>query len=284
MKTIAIVGCGYVGTHMLNFLRKAHESVCVVKALYDPPYLLAQSAPIGEVNACDIAFVCVPTPTEENGDQDLSILREIFVWIKCPTVCIRSTVLPGTCRRLMTRWMEGESSVVFAPEFIGERNFLSSHPYEDGPPFLILGVTDDLKKAQEVADIFRHIHGPELRVMLVDSRTAELVKYMENAFLATKVTFCNVFKILADSVGVDYNVLREAWLMDGRMGRSHTIVTDERGFGGKCLPKDLLAIAHFASESGLVLSASRFLHEVLTTNNNIQGLRKEELKNVSRNE
>jgi UDP-glucose 6-dehydrogenase len=76
-----------------------------------------------------------------------------------------------------------------------------------------------------------------------DARTAELTKYMENAFLATKVAFCNQFYDLAGAMGVDYNELRELWLMDPRIGRSHTwVYPDDRGFGGKCLPKDLAAI------------------------------------------
>jgi UDP-glucose 6-dehydrogenase len=75
------------------------------------------------------------------------------------------------------------------------------------------------------------------------SETAELSKYMENAFLAAKVAFCNEFYDLAEAWGIDYDDLRELWLLDPRVGRSHTFVRgDERGFGGKCLPKDLSAL------------------------------------------
>ena len=66
--------------------------------------------------------------------------------------------------------------------------------------------------------------------------------YMENCYLATKVVFCNEFYDFAKKVGVDYNKLRETWLLDPRIGRSHTFVYDDnRGFGGSCLPKDTSA-------------------------------------------
>ena len=74
---------------------------------------------------------------------------------------------------------------------------------------------------------------------------------MENAFLAVKVTFCNEFYDIAKACGVDYDQLREIWLMDTRINRSHTFVYDEnRGYGGSCSPKDMLAIQSIAEELG----------------------------------
>src|SRR5205807_8423671 len=84
-----------------------------------------------------------------------------------------------------------------------------------------------------------------------DARTAEMTKYMENCFLALKVTFCNEFYDIARGMNVDYNELRELWLLDPRIGRSHTFVLpDDRGFGGKCLPKDVAAMVHTGTETG----------------------------------
>jgi UDP-glucose 6-dehydrogenase len=74
---------------------------------------------------------------------------------------------------------------------------------------------------------------------------------MENAFLALKVTFCNEFYDIASVLGVDYNELRELWLLDPRMGRSHSFVYPEnRGYGGKCLPKDVAALIQTATAHG----------------------------------
>ena len=70
---------------------------------------------------------------------------------------------------------------------------------------------------------------------------------MENCFLATKVTFCNEFYDIAQKMGIDYNQLRETWLFDSRIGRSHTFVyKNNRGYGGSCLPKDLSAMIYQA--------------------------------------
>jgi len=73
---------------------------------------------------------------------------------------------------------------------------------------------------------------------------------MENCFLATKVAFVNQFYDVASSLNIDFAELRELWLADPRIGRSHTMVTDERGFGGACLPKDMKAIVAAVNRFG----------------------------------
>jgi UDP-glucose 6-dehydrogenase len=88
---------------------------------------------------------------------------------------------------------------------------------------------------------------------------------MENAFLATKVAFVNQFYDLAQAFGVSFNELREIWLADERIGRSHTIVTEERGYRGRCLPKDMAAIIHEARKYGgapLLEAIDRYNDEV----------------------
>jgi UDPglucose 6-dehydrogenase len=115
--------------------------------------------------------------------------------------------------------------------------------------FIVLG--GPLEDCSAVADLYqRYVHS-DMRFHFTSSRTAEMAKYMENAFLAAKVTFCNEFHDIARAFGVDYNELREIWLADPRIGRDHTFVyPDNRGFGGKCLPKDVLAIVHAAKAQG----------------------------------
>lgn len=108
--------------------------------------------------------------------------------------------------------------------------------------------------------------GPFCKYLQTDSTTAELVKYMENCWLATKVTFCNEFFDIANTFGVDYNELRELWLLDGRVGESHTIVYEEnRGFGGKCLPKDTEALYGKIEDEGYSYIA-KLLEAVINTN------------------
>lgn len=94
----------------------------------------------------------------------------------------------------------------------------------------------------------------------VSGKSAELCKLMENSFIATKVMFCNEFYDLANKVGVDWNELREIWLADPRVGRSHTYVYPQnRGFSGKCLPKDLNNLVWYFEQNHITPQLIKFL-------------------------
>jgi len=102
-----------------------------------------------------------------------------------------------------------------------------------------------------VADLYKGFYYAAHRFYFTTALTAELAKYMENAFYATKVTFCNEFFDIAQTLGVDYNELREVWLADPHISRDHTFVyPQDRGFGGKCLPKDTTAIIAACQQQG----------------------------------
>lgn len=91
-----------------------------------------------------------------------------------------------------------------------------------------------------------------MKIAKIDSDTAEMAKYMENAFYATKVTFCNEMYDIATAYNIDYDLLREIWLMDPRINRSHTFVyKDNRGYGGSCLPKDICSLKYKAEKKGI---------------------------------
>jgi len=91
--------------------------------------------------------------------------------------------------------------------------------------------------------LYQQVYNADIQIHMADSDAVELAKYMENAFLATKVTFCNEMYDLAGKLGINYNVVREIWTADPRIGKSHTFVyADNRGYGGSCLPKDVNAL------------------------------------------
>lgn len=104
--------------------------------------------------------------------------------------------------------------------------------------------------AELVMSAYRESSRVDLEFHLTDSTTAEFVKYMENCFLATKVAFVNQFYDLEGWLGVNFNEARKLWLLDPRIGASHTSVREGRGFGGRCLPKDLRAIIAVANSFG----------------------------------
>jgi UDPglucose 6-dehydrogenase len=234
-KTVAIVGYGAVGKGIKQLFPQA--------VVYDEPLGLGTRE---AVNGCQYAFIAVPTPARPNGACDTAIVENVLSWIESDIIVIRSTVSVGTTERLARATGK---NIVFQPEFgPGET---PDHHFSDlrRIRWVILG--GDRPSTVAVTDLYKTTFNADLTIYQTDSRTAELTKYMENCFLAVKVTFCNEFYDIAQGLGVDYNELRELWLLDPRVGRSHTFVLpDDRGFGGKCLPKDLRAMTYTAEGAG----------------------------------
>lgn len=263
-KKVGIVGYGYVGKAVFNFFKDHYETI-----FYDPN--LEGSASKEALNACDLAIVSVPTPMGNDGKADLSIIEETIEWLRAPLILIKSTIPPGTTKGLIEKY---EKRIAFSPEYIGEGNYAVPF-WKDYPDphdmkkhsFMIFGGEPEV--TSEAGEYFKRVLGAEARYVYTDSTTAELCKYMENAFLATKVTFCNEFYEIAKALGVHYDELREMWLLDGRVGRSHTAVFKEsRGFGGKCLPKDTNALVKRSEEAGY---EPKLLKAVLAVNKEIRG-------------
>src|SRR5919199_5826269 len=225
--SVAIVGYGAVGKYLHQLFPKA--------AVYDEPLGVGTR---DEINACRFAFVAVPTDARPDGSCDTSIVERTVDWLTSDVIVLRSTVPVGTTARL--KQTTGKR-IVFQPEYgPGET---PDHHFRNprSVNWVILG--GDRQDTVPVADLYKRCFNAELIIQQTDASTAELTKYMENCFLALKVTFCNEFYDLAEQFGVDYNELRELWLLDPRIGRSHTFVLpDDRGFGGKCLPKDVSAL------------------------------------------
>lgn len=199
------------------------------------------------------AVICVPTRPQKDGSCDTSLVEETVVKSKHQYYLIKSTVAPGTTRKLVERTGK---KIAFSPEYLGEGKyeipFWKDLPHPTNMKlhqFHIFGGERQTMRAW--VEVWQKIAGWGPVYVQTDSTTAELVKYMENAFLATKKIFCDEFYDIAKALGVDYNELRELCLLDGRIGRSHTLIyPDKRGFGGKCLPKDTAALVKAAEKAG----------------------------------
>jgi UDPglucose 6-dehydrogenase len=245
---VGIVGVGAVGAGIGKMFPAA--------LLYDEPKQIGSRA---DVNSCDVVFVCVPTPSAEDGSCDTSIVEDVVSWLEAPVICIRSTVSVGTTRRLATVYGK---SVVFQPEYGPAET--PDHPFNNlfNVRWIILGGPSEATHV--VSRAWQSVYNSDIVIRHTTPEAAELCKYMENAFLAMKVSFCNEFYELATRLQVDYEELRELWLLDPRIGRSHTFVfPDKRGFGGRCLPKDLEAIVRIAEN---VDYQPALLTEVMRTN------------------
>jgi UDPglucose 6-dehydrogenase len=253
---IGICGGGYVGKSIIDLL-KPKFPYFVLKEIDDGYNIL---------DCCNVSFICVPTEKKQDGSCDTSIVEEAVSCINSDLIIIKSTIPPGTTERLAKKY---NKNIVFSPEYVGEGGY--PVPFWDGVPhptdikkhsYIIFG---GLKKNTiKAIEIYKTVMGPFCTYAQTDSTTAELVKYMENCWLATKVTFCNEFYDIAKTCGVDYNELRELWLLDGRIGSSHTVVyKDNRGFGGKCLPKDTEALFSSIKDNGY---RANLLETIIETN------------------
>jgi len=253
MSTIGIIGYGYVG-HSVEYGFVDHDrergfepkhQVLIYdkyKNMHDLSEVLSKS---------EIIFICLPTPYDESELRiDLSIIESVMGEI-CPkiadkgkVVVIKSTVAPGTTRR----YAEMYPGVPFSmnPEFLTESNYLQDflHPYR-----IVVGADNDWV-AQKVIDLYRTCF-PSATIICMSTVAAEIVKYQANVMLASKVALANIFYDLCKAENVNYDDVKKAVALDKRIGSSHLDVTTERGFGGKCFPKDLGAIIGCCKELGV---------------------------------
>jgi len=254
---LGIVGYGVVGKALAKVFR--YESGNSDLVIYDKFVRGMNNARRrAALQRCDLVFIAVPTPEGLEGKCDLTAIEDVVSWVK-PVMCIKSTVPPGTVERLAAN--HGKA-ICFSPEYVGETTWHALKVIESHG-FVIVG--GDRSACNLVVKAYQQFLGPAPHYYITDAKTAELCKYMENAFLATKVAFVNQFYDIAQGLGVDFNELRELWLADDRVGRSHTIVTAERGYRGRCLPKDMASIIQFARQAGgapLLEAVDRFNDEV----------------------
>jgi nucleotide sugar dehydrogenase len=280
VQNVAIVGYGYVGKAMTNFFWEHYNTY-----IYDPiyserslqrntkGYTTTFGATRSEVNSCDVAIVCVPTPRDDSGKCDTTIVEETMQWLKCPIVVLKSTVEIGTTQNLIEKYGK---NIVFSPEYAGESTYWSPYKFHTDvkeTPFFIFG--GDPSNTSKCVDLYMNVAGPTKQYIQTDPTSAETAKYMENSFYATKITFCYEMNEICKTAGVDYNTVRELWLLDPRINRMHTSVFsgNKLPFSGKCLPKDTSALVHLAKSKGY---DANLLSEVLKSNQRIGKLRHKE--------
>ncbi|MBK86622.1 MAG: hypothetical protein CMC86_05440 [Flavobacteriaceae bacterium] len=241
---IGIIGNGFVGEAQAF----AFASVSKIK-IYDTDSLKSTHT-LSETHDSDFIFVCVPTPMYSDGNQNLEFVHEVFKHAnKKPIYILKSTVLPGTTKKLNKTY--SQLKLVFSPEFLTERSSKIDMMTQNR---IIIGGKDIW------TNMVRKIY--ELRfknknIIETDSNTAELIKYMNNTFFATKVSVMNEFKQICDKIGADWNTALHGFASDGRIGDSHLNVPGhdgQLGYGGKCFPKDVNAFILYAKSLGTELN------------------------------
>lgn len=289
---ISVIGCGYVGLVTGACLADSgNDVVCVDIDQAKVDELLAGGVPIYEpglaeliarnrengsidfttdrrlaIEHADVVFIAVATPMSENGEADLSYVHaaagDIGTYLDRYKVIVdKSTVPVGTAdqvREIIAAKTSQEFDVVSNPEFLKEGTAVTDFMKPDR---VILG--SDSKRA---VDIMQELYEPYLRtfhpLIVMDIKSAEMAKYAANCFLATKISFINEISNLCEKAGADIRAVREAIGADRRIG--YEFLFPGVGYGGSCLPKDVQALIHTATQLGTDMRLLRAVDEVNT--------------------
>lgn len=276
---ISIFGLGYVGAVSLACLaRDGHTVVGVdidqnkldlIRDGRSPiieegiQELMAQVAKSGRVSVTDdcrkavvdtdLSFLCVGTPANPNGSQDLGAMRRLAQQLGDALrekdgfhlVVVRSTVQPGTTENVVSALIAEHSGkrpgedfqVCFQPEFLREGSSIRDY---DNPPFTVIGGAGD-KGVAMLREMFEQL---PCEFLTTDTQTAEALKYACNTFHALKVTFANEIGRIAQSMSVDSHAVMHLLCQDTSLNISPAYLRPGFAFGGSCLPKDLKALLY----------------------------------------
>lgn len=252
LSKLGIIGHGYVGSALKHSIPDA--------LVYDTDPKKSEVKSLADLIACEAIFICVPTPPNNDGSCDTSIVSTVIHKINYevdkakanmitppnPILVIKSTMPPGTTDTLQ---QTSTLSLVFWPEFLTEANHLKD--LQEATRIILGGsTTATLKLSPLLAPYF-----PNAMIAHTVASMAESVKYATNAFLATKVAFANEMFGLVTDLDLDYRHFHDLFVLDPRITRSHLQVPGpdgKFGFGGSCLPKDLKGLLHTLQEKKLI--------------------------------
>jgi GDP-mannose 6-dehydrogenase len=295
---VSIFGLGYVGTVCAGCLAKeGHEIVGVdpvrtkvdlinfgkspiIEADIDE--IIAEAVKTGRLRATDdsreairdteLSFVCVGTPSQINGNLDLTHVRHVCEQVGHAlrdkptrhTVVVRSTILPGSMRRVVIPVLEEHSGkkagvdfgVCNNPEFLREGSAVTDFSF---PSKTVIGEVDRAS-GDKVAALYAKLDAPLIRTEI---ETAEMIKYIDNSWHALKIGFANEIGNLCKSFGVDAHTAMEIFCLDKKLNISPAYLMPGFAFGGSCLPKDLRALAYSAKLHDLQLP---ILNSILPSN------------------
>ncbi|MBP1928365.1 UDPglucose 6-dehydrogenase [Methanolinea mesophila] len=279
---ITVIGTGYVGAvtgaclaemgHNVVFVGRDQRKLDLISSGVSPIFekglddlLERNTARIrtttdlaGAVRDSEVTFVCVGTPSLEDGSIDLGQVEEVSRTIgkslgsdgNYRTIIMKSTVLPGTTETIVIPILERESGkkafldfgVASNPEFLKEGTAVEDFFYADR---VVIGVHDD-RSRKVMEQVYEPLDAP---VFFTTLRTSEMIKYTSNAFLATKISFANEIGNLCKKLGIDSYEVFEGVGMDSRIG--HQFFRSGIGFGGSCFPKDVRALIAHARATGI---------------------------------
>ena len=259
-KNILIIGYGTVGQNLYKTIQSLEPDIYDKYTHLDNrkrqymPYKDEKNPDIKvmtlQIPKYDLAFICVDTPLGEDGRLDTTEVVNALKEHDAAIYVIKSTCPLGTVDVWATKTGK---RIVYSPEYYGATPHCNNFDFN----FTILGG----KKGDciEVQRILQTCYDARHTFHITDSYTAELVKFMENSWLATKVSFCNQFYTIAEGWGVNYEELRELFILDPRVNPSHTFVFPEHPYWDThCLNKDVAHIANSEEHADLLKAVIEF--------------------------
>ncbi len=282
---IAIVGLGFVGLSLTSVLASKGNNVVGIDidveqckkirngvSPFFEPYLektlriglkkkLTISSDFSLIKDCNMIFVTVGTPQKSNGAIDLSMIRKAVETIgrvlakskKNPIILIKSTVIPGTMQNVILPILEKRSGkkagkdfgLISNPEFLQESSAIRDTKF---PHVIVLGGYQT-KFMKKVKSFFSKLH-PNVSIIITNHQTAEMIKYANNSFLATKISFINQLSNICQNIpGANIDDIAKIIGLDPRIGK--LFLNAGPGYGGSCLPKDMKALINFADRVGI---------------------------------
>ena len=243
---IGIIGLGYVGSAILNSLSDRFIDLVII----DPDK--GHNSTYNDLAGAEAVFVCVPTPRDDNGNCNTSILEDVLARLHniryTGVIISKCTAPPNAYQKLNEQY----PNLVHVPEFLTASKAMQD--YLNGS-FAIIG--GSIKAYMNEAERFTKISQQNLKTIVhCDIGEAALTKYAINSFLATKVVFMNELYRVAEAAGLDYNVIATMINLDRRIGDSHMRVPGPDGtfgFGGHCLPKDTEALLSLSKDLGVTM-------------------------------
>lgn len=240
---IGIAGVGVIGSACKYGFEKLGHKI----SIHDPKF----NTHVEEILNSEVIYICVPTPSKEDGSCDTSIVRSVVDELMRKNyqgiVAIKSTVEPGTTESLIQEYYNDK--ICFVPEFLRERcafvDFTENHEV------LAVGTKND-----EVYDKVIESHGkyPKQYAKLAPTE-AELLKYYSNVFNALRIIFANEMYEICKALGADYTKVKDTFVLRGTAKDIYMDVNESfRGYGGVCLPKDTKAIDALVKKLGLNLN------------------------------
>ena len=312
---IAVIGLGFVGLSLCSVLasrgiatigidsdkKKCSKIAKGVPTFFEPNLentlkkalrkKLSITNNLSSISCCDFIFVTVGTPQKKNGEIDLSFIKAVVRNVgklisknkKKPIILIKSTVIPGTTKSVILPILERNSKkkagkdfgLISNPEFLQEGGAIQD---TIKPHAVILGgyKTKFMKKTEKFFLRFN----PNVPIIITNHQTAEMIKYTNNSFLATKISFINQIANICQRIP-DTNIddIASTIGLDPRIGK--LFLNAGPGYGGSCLPKDIRAIINLSSKIGV---KPTLLTAVEKTNkqqiNNIMGLIKQNIGKI----